>query len=36
VRNDGHQVFSGFMSVVIMEMSLVSLHRRNMLMCAEW
>jgi hypothetical protein len=36
VRSDGHQVFTGFLSVTIMEMSLVSYHRRNMLMCAEW
>ncbi|KAF4633664.1 hypothetical protein G7Y89_g4452 [Cudoniella acicularis] len=35
VRSDSHQVFSGFINVTIMEMSLVSYHRRNMLMCAE-
>jgi hypothetical protein len=36
VRSDGHQVFTGFINVIIMEMSLASIHRRNMLLCAEW
>ena len=36
VRSDGDQTFTGMLNVTIMEMSLVSLHRRNMLMCAEW
>ncbi|KAK0108955.1 hypothetical protein ONS96_002793 [Cadophora gregata f. sp. sojae] len=36
VRSDGNQTFTGMINVTIMEMSLVSLHRRNMLMCAEW
>ncbi|TVY57712.1 hypothetical protein LCER1_G001285 [Lachnellula cervina] len=36
VRSDGQQVLTGFLSVTIMDMSLVSYHRRNMLMCAEW
>ncbi|KAH7350983.1 hypothetical protein BKA65DRAFT_453725 [Rhexocercosporidium sp. MPI-PUGE-AT-0058] len=35
VRSDGNQTFTGMLNVTIMEMSLVSLHRRNMLMCAE-
>ncbi|KAK0108453.1 hypothetical protein ONS95_003255 [Cadophora gregata] len=35
VRSDGNQTFTGMINVTIMEMSLVSLHRRNMLMCAE-
>ncbi|TVY82070.1 Meiosis-specific with OB domain-containing protein [Lachnellula suecica] len=35
VRSDGQQTFTGFLSLTIMEMSLVSYHRRNMLMCAE-
>jgi hypothetical protein len=36
VRRDEKQVFSCFISVTIIEMNLVSIHRRNMLMCAEW
>jgi hypothetical protein len=36
VRSDGNQTFSGFLNVTILEMNLVSIHRRNMLMCAEW
>jgi len=36
VRSDGNQTFSGFLSVTILEMNLVSIYRRNMLMCAEW
>ncbi|KAE9375339.1 hypothetical protein N431DRAFT_542887 [Stipitochalara longipes BDJ] len=35
VRSDGNQTFSGFLSVTVLEMNLVSIHRRNMLMCAE-
>ncbi|XMA07561.1 hypothetical protein WAI453_000352 [Rhynchosporium graminicola] len=35
VRSDGTQTFTGMINVTIMEMSLVSLHRRNMLMCSE-
>ncbi|KAH6712968.1 hypothetical protein BKA61DRAFT_66343 [Leptodontidium sp. MPI-SDFR-AT-0119] len=35
VRSDGDQTFTGMINVTIMEMSLVSLQRRNMLMCAE-
>lgn len=36
VRSDGNLTFTGLINVTIMEMSLVMLHRRNMLMCAEW
>ena len=36
VRSDGNQTFSGFLNVMILEMNLVSIHRRNMLSCAEW
>lgn len=36
VRSDGNQIFSCFLSVTILEMQLVTIHRRNMLMCAEW
>ncbi len=36
VRSDGHHTFAGFINVTIMDISLSSLHRRNMLMCAEW
>ncbi|KAH8687215.1 hypothetical protein BGZ60DRAFT_363882 [Tricladium varicosporioides] len=35
VRSDGQHIFSGFINVTIMELSFVTLHRRNMLMCAE-
>ncbi|KAG9234330.1 hypothetical protein BJ875DRAFT_17906 [Amylocarpus encephaloides] len=35
VRTDGNLIFTGFVNVTIMELSLVALHRRNMLMCAE-
>ncbi|KAL2071499.1 hypothetical protein VTL71DRAFT_12734 [Oculimacula yallundae] len=35
VRSDGDQTFTGMVNVTITEMALVSLHRRNMLMCAE-
>lgn len=36
VRSDGHHIFTGFINVTVIEMSLVSLQRRNMLMCTEW
>lgn len=26
----------GYLSVIIMELNITSLHRRNMLMCTEW
>ncbi|KAJ5054049.1 uncharacterized protein L3040_000334 [Drepanopeziza brunnea f. sp. 'multigermtubi'] len=35
VRSDGYHAFTGFINVTIMDMSLVTLHRRNMLMCSE-
>ncbi|OWO97470.1 hypothetical protein B2J93_5283 [Marssonina coronariae] len=35
VRSDGDQTFTGFLNVTIMDISLVTLHRRNMLMCSE-
>ncbi|EON69735.1 hypothetical protein W97_08997 [Coniosporium apollinis CBS 100218] len=31
----GHQKFMGYLSVIIMELNITSLHRRNMLMCTE-
>ncbi|CAG8951549.1 hypothetical protein HYFRA_00007465 [Hymenoscyphus fraxineus] len=36
VRSDGNAVFTGFINVMILEMNLYTLHRRNMLMCGEW
>ncbi|RDL39137.1 Uncharacterized protein BP5553_03477 [Venustampulla echinocandica] len=33
VRSDGHHVFTGFINVTVIEMSLVSLQCRNMLSC---
>ncbi|KAA8564859.1 hypothetical protein EYC84_010630 [Monilinia fructicola] len=36
VRNEAREVFTGWVSVVFLEMALVRNWRRNMLMCAEW
>lgn len=36
IRADSKYTLTGYINVVIMDMALASLHRRNMLMSAEW